>query len=143
MHQPGQGCSRGSAAITARGIAAGLTPRGRGYAGKPDDAIPKAERFAIKNADLCGFRRDGPICGSRAEQVGRQAKTKDKRRDNRASHAQPRTAEAGAELPSLEYAPWFSHQARDNRVLRRVTTAKTAKNPRHTHAKGEEMHLIR
>jgi hypothetical protein len=112
MHQPGQSRSRGSAAITARGIAAGLTPRGRGYAGKPDDAIPKAERFAIKNADLCGFRRDGPICGGRAEQVGRQAKTKDKRRDNRASHPQPGTAEAWAKLPSLEDTPWFSHRAR-------------------------------
>jgi hypothetical protein len=53
--------------------------------------------------------RDGPIRGGGAEQVGRQAKSKDKGSQNSASNAQPRPAEAGAVLPSLKDTSWFTH----------------------------------
>ncbi len=109
MHQTRQGRRCRRTAITARPIAAGLSARGRRYAGKPDDAIPKPDRFAIKNANLRGLRRDGPIRGGRTEKIGRQTETKHQSRHQRATHTQPGTAEAGAEMPSFEDTPWFTH----------------------------------
>ena len=72
MQQSRKPARRRRATIAPRGIAAaGLTTGRRSYAGKPDDAVPKTECFAIKNTDLRGFGRDGPICGGRAEKIGR------------------------------------------------------------------------
>jgi hypothetical protein len=86
MQQSRKPCRRRRAAIGPRGItAAGLTTGRRCDAGKPDNAIPKAEGFAIKNTDLRGFSRDGSIRRGRAEKIGRQAKAKGKGRNNRAS----------------------------------------------------------
>jgi hypothetical protein len=89
MQQRRKPCRRRRAAIATRGItAAGLTA-GRGCnARKPNNAIPKPEGFAIKNTDLRGFSRDGPIRRGRAEKIGWQAKAKDKRRNNRASRTE-------------------------------------------------------
>ena len=86
MQQRSKPCRRRRAAIATRGItAAGLTAgRGRN-ARKPNNAIAKAERLTIKNANLRGLSRDGSIRRGRAEKVGRQAKAKDKRRNNRPS----------------------------------------------------------
>ena len=105
--EPGR---RRRAAIGPRGIAAAsLTTGGRRYAGKPDNAVPKTQGFAIKNTDLRRFGRDGPIRGGRAEQIGRQAKPKEQRGHDGASKPDPRTAKAGAELPSFEDTPRFTH----------------------------------
>ena len=110
MQQSRKPCRRRRAAITPRGITAtGLSARGRCYAGKPDDAIPKTQGFTIKNADLRGLSLDRPIRGGRAEEIGRQAKSKDKRGQNRAGDTKPRTAKAGAQLPSFENTSRFAH----------------------------------
>ena len=72
MQQSRKPARRRRATIAPRGIAAaGLTTGRRSYPGKPDDPVPKTERFAIKNTDLRGLGRDGPICGGRAEKIGR------------------------------------------------------------------------
>lgn len=64
LNQPRQRRRGYRAAIAPRCIAAtGLTTHRRRYAGKPNDAIPKTERFAIKNTDLRGLGRQRPICG--------------------------------------------------------------------------------
>lgn len=90
MQQRRKPCRRRRAAIAAQGItAAGLSARGRCNAGKPDDAIPKTQGFTIKNPDVRGLGRDGPIRRGRAEQIGWQAKPKDKRGQNRASNPKP------------------------------------------------------
>jgi hypothetical protein len=87
LNQPRQRRSSGSAAIGAWGVpATSLTPRRGGNAGKADDAIPKAERLTIKHTDLSGLSRDGAIRRGRAEQIGRQAKAKEKRRNHGASN---------------------------------------------------------
>lgn len=110
MQQRRKPCRRRRAAITPRGITAtGLSARGRCYAGKPDDAIPKTQGFTIKNTDLRRFGRNGPIRRGRPEQIGWQAESEDKGSQNRASNTEPRTAEAGAELPTFEDTPWFTH----------------------------------
>lgn len=113
LQQRRKPCRRRCAAIAARGItAAGLTAgRGRN-ARKPNNAIPKPERFAIKYADLRGLSRDRPIRRGRAEKIGWQAKAKDKRRNNRASHTQPGAAKAGTYLPAFEDTSRFTHEAR-------------------------------
>lgn len=59
---------RRRAAIGPRGvIATSLTTGGRRYAGKPNNAVPKTQGFAIKNTNLRRLGRDGPIRGGRAE----------------------------------------------------------------------------
>ncbi len=110
MHQARQYRRRRRATIPPRRIRpASFSPCGGRNARKPDDPIAKAKGFAIKNADLRGFGRDWAIRRGRTKQVGGQAKAKDKGRQNRASNAKARTAKAGAKLPSLENASWFSH----------------------------------
>jgi hypothetical protein len=111
LNQARQRRRRRRAAIRARGLAAtSLTPRWGGNAGKPDDAIPKAERLTIEYSDLSGLSRDGAIRRGRAEQVGRQAKTKKKRRNHRASNTEPGAAKAGPNLPAFKNTPWFTHK---------------------------------
>lgn len=101
---------RSRPAIAPGGIAStGLTTGGCCYAGKPDDPITKTQGFTIENPDLRGLGRDGPIRRGRTEKIGRQAKPKDKRRQNRAGNPKPGTAKAGAELLSLEDPSWFTH----------------------------------
>jgi len=85
LHQASQHRRRGRPAIPLRRVSATSFPtRGSGNAGKPDNPIPKTERFAIKNANLCGLGRHRAIRGRRAEKIGRQAKTKGQRGDQRA-----------------------------------------------------------
>jgi hypothetical protein len=113
LHHPRQRRSSGRAAIGAWGVAAtSLTPRRGGNTGKADDTIPKAERLSIKNANLRGFSRDGAIRRGRAEQIGRQAKAKEKRRNNRAGNTKPRATKAGTYLPAFKDTSWFAHAAR-------------------------------
>jgi hypothetical protein len=110
MNQARERRSGCCAAIGAWGVAAtSLTPRRGGNTGKADDTIAKAERLTIKNANLRGFSRDGPIRGGRAKKIGRQAKAKEKRRNHRASNTQPGTAKAGTNLPAFEDTPRFTH----------------------------------
>jgi hypothetical protein len=112
MNQARERRSGCCAAIGAWGVAAtSLTPRRGGNTGKADDTIAKAERLTIKNANLRGFSRDGPIRGGRAKKIGRQAKAKEKRRNHRASNTQPGTAKAGTYLPAFEDTPRFTHRA--------------------------------
>lgn len=104
-----RGCCR--PAVAPQIIAAtNFSPRRGGDAGKADDAIPKTQGFAIKDAYLRRLSCDGTIRGSRAEKIGRQAKTKEKRGNHRACNSEPRTANAGAELPSFENPSWFTHE---------------------------------
>jgi hypothetical protein len=111
LQQSREPCRRHRATIGPRGIAAtSLTTGGRRYAGKTDNAVTKTQGFAIKNTDLRGLGRDGPIRGGGAEQVGRQAKSKDQRGHHGTSNPKPRTAKAGAELPTFENTPRFSHR---------------------------------
>jgi hypothetical protein len=110
MQQSREPRRRRSAAIGPRYITAtGFTTGGRCYAGKADDAVPKTKGLTIKNTDLRRLSRDGPIRGGGAEQIGRQAKSKDKGGQNSASNPEPRTAKAGAELPTFEDTSWFTH----------------------------------
>jgi len=96
LHQPGQHCRRRRAAIAPCWVTtASLSPRRGGDAGKPDDPIPKTKGFAIKDTNLRGFSRDRAIRRRRAKQIGRQAETKEQRRNHRASDTKPRAAEAG------------------------------------------------
>ena len=112
LHQRRQNGSRRRTAIPARRIStASFTPRWCGNAGKPNDTVAQAKGLAIKNADLRRLSREGPIRRGRTEKIGRQAKTQEKRRHYGASNPQPRTAEAGAHLPSLEDTSWFTHKS--------------------------------
>jgi hypothetical protein len=105
--EPGR---RRCAAIGPCGIVAtSLTTGGRRYAGKPDNAVPKTQGFTIKNTDLRRLGRDGPIRGGRTEQIGRQAKPEEQRGHYGDSNTEPRTAKAGAELPTFEDTSWFTH----------------------------------
>jgi len=113
MDQPRQRRSGCRAAISAWGVAAtSLTPRRGGNAGKANDAIPKAERLTVKNADLRRFGRDGPICGGRAKKIRRQAKAKEKRRNHGANNAEPGAAKAGTYLLAFEDTSRFTHRSR-------------------------------
>ena len=110
MNQPRQRRSGCCAAIGARGVpATSLTPRWGGNAGKANDTIAKAERLTIKNADLRGLSSDRAIRRGRAEQIGRQAKAKEKRRNHGANNTKPRTAKAGTYLPAFEDTSRFTH----------------------------------
>jgi hypothetical protein len=110
LHQRRQNRRRRRTAIPARRIpTARFAPRWCGNAGKPNDAIPQAKGLAIKNADLRRLSREGAIRRGRTEKIGRQAKTQEKRRNHGANNPKPRTAEAGAHLPSLEDTSWFTH----------------------------------
>ena len=88
MHKTRKRRSGCRAAIAAGHVpATSLTPRRGGNAGKPDDPIPKTKGFAIKDANLRGLSRNRAIRRGRAEQIGRQAKTKEKRCQNRTSNS--------------------------------------------------------
>lgn len=85
LNQASQHRRRCRPAIPPRRVSAASFPaRGGGNARKPDNAIPKAKGFAIKNANLCGLGRHRAIRGRRAEKIGRQAKTKGHCGDQRA-----------------------------------------------------------
>ena len=110
LHQASQHGRGRRPAIPLRRVSATSFPaRGGGDARKPDDAIPKAECFAIKNPNVRRLGRNRAIRGGRAEKIGRQAKTKGQRGNQRACNTQPRTAKAGTVLPSLKDTSWFTH----------------------------------